>query len=214
MNTQETTAKASGLVASDRVPFSSMSTKDRLLRFLLVPGLIYLVTFVAVTFPAILNFSSHYWCGPGDGLQMVWNIWWANRSITELHQLPWHTTALFYPEGTHLLVHTFHPLKGLMATVMLPFLSLAQTYNTLIIFSYVMTGLSMMWFAYSVCKSYWPSVVGGFVLSFCNYHFAHTQGHMQLISMEWIPLFLLLWRLWLGQAGVSLSDVVSSFGWC
>jgi hypothetical protein len=39
--------------------------------------------------------------------------------------------------------------------------------------------------------------LAGLVFTFSNYHFAHAQGHLNLISMEWVPLFLLgLVRVW------------------
>jgi len=157
------------------------------------PALLYLAAFLALTYPAVLQFRSHVWAGAGDGLQMVWNIWWVDHAVTQLHQWPWYTRMLHYPEGTSLLVHTMHPLKGFMAIPLLRLLSLTTTYNTLIVFSFVMSGLTAFWLARAVVRSYVLALIGGFVFSFSNYHFAHAQGHMQLVSMEWIPLFVLCW---------------------
>ena len=35
--------------------------------------------------------------------------------------------------------------------------------------------------------------IAGAIFTFSSYHFAHSIGHMQLITMQWIPLFLLAW---------------------
>jgi hypothetical protein len=99
---------------------------------------------------------------------MVWNVWWVDKAVSELHQQPWFTQYLHHPHGTHLLVHTFHPLKGLMAIPLLRFLSLGETYNVLVLFSFVMGGITAFWLALRVSKAYWPSIVGGFVFSFSN----------------------------------------------
>src|SRR6185503_3966667 len=36
-------------------------------------------------------------------------------------------------------------------------------------------------------------LVAGFIFTFSEYHFSHAQGHLNLLSMEWIPLFVLCW---------------------
>jgi hypothetical protein len=199
MNTHVTLAEGQADVSGDPVSASVESKIAKSWRFFLLPALLYTILFIGFTYPAILHFSSHIWCGAGDGLQMVWNVWWVDKAVSELHQQPWFTPYLHHPHGTHLLIHTFHPLKGLMGIPLLRFLSLGETYNVLVLFSFVMAGITAFWLALRVSKAYWPSIVGGFVFSFSNYHFAHAQGHMQLISMEWIPLFVLLWFSWLAR---------------
>jgi hypothetical protein len=42
-------------------------------------------------------------------------------------------------------------------------------------------------------KSYVAGIVAGFLFTFSSYHFAHAVGHLQLVTMEWVPLFLLAW---------------------
>jgi hypothetical protein len=54
-------------------------------------------------------------------------------------------------------------------------------------------GVSLFLLCKTVTGAYWPSLIGGAVFTFSNYHFAHAQGHLQLVSLEWIPLFVLLW---------------------
>jgi hypothetical protein len=64
--------------------------------------------------------------------------------------------------------------------------------------------------------AYLPALVGGFVFTFANFHFAHAQGHMQLVSLEWIPLFVLCFYRLLDEpsparalgAGVALFLVI------
>jgi len=42
-----------------------------------------------------------------------------------------------------------------------------------------------------ITKTYWGSIIAGFIFTFSNFHFAHAEGHLQLVSLEWIPLFML-----------------------
>ena len=166
----------------------------RLARFGLLPALFYLAGFVLLTCPAILSFPTHFFTDDGDGLQNVWNLWWVNKAVTSLGRSPWHTTYLYYPEGTTLLGQTLNPFNGLLAIGLLRVMPLVQAHNVIVIFCFVAAGLTTFALAYSFTRSYWASVAAGCVFTFSPYHFAHTSGHLQLISVEWVPLFLLCWH--------------------
>ena len=164
----------------------------------LLPLVVYGLAFALLTHPLLARFSTHYFADDGDGLQNVWNLWWVNKALTELHQSPWYTPYLHYPRGTPLLGHTLNPFNGLVAIPLLRVLSLVETHNAIVVGAFVTGGLTAFWLAYRVTGSVAGSLIGGFVYTFSNYHFAHAQGHLQLVSLEWIPLFLLCWRAFLG----------------
>ncbi|HEX6507026.1 MAG TPA: hypothetical protein VF221_05275 [Chloroflexota bacterium] len=161
-----------------------------------VPCLFYFVAFCVLTWPALQLFSTHILGDEGDALQNVWNIWWVNKAITQLHTSPWHTTYLHYPYGTTLIGQTLNPYNGFMGVVLLRFLSLTEMYNVAVVFSFVVAGLTAFLLAYRLTGFYFGSIVAGYIYTFSNYHVVHTQGHLQLVSLEWIPLFLLFyWML-------------------
>jgi hypothetical protein len=162
-------------------------------RQLLTPAAIYLAIFTAFTWPWMPHFSSEFFTDAGDGYQNVWNMWWVNHSVTVLHQLPWSTTSLHYPYGTSLLGQTMNPFNGLVAIALLPFMSLAQAFNTMIVVSFVATGVTGFWLCHYFCGRYVPALIGGGMITFSGYHLAKNLGLVQLVSLEWVPLFLLLW---------------------
>lgn len=164
-----------------------------IIRMAIVPCLFYFVIFCIFTYPAITVFSSHFFADQGDGMQNVWNLWWVNKAVTQLHQSPWYTSYLHYPHGVSLLGHTLNPFNGFLGTILLKFLSLVQTYNFIVIFSFVCSGFTMFLLAHYLTKSYWGSVIAGIIFTFSNYHFAHAEGHLQLVALEFIPLFILFW---------------------
>ena len=169
------------------------------------PMAFYFIAFGLLTYPLILRFATHFFADQGDGLQNVWNIWWMNKAITELHQSPWQTNYLHYPYGVSLLGHTLNPFNGFMGIGLLKFLSLIETYNFILIFSFVFAGLTAFWLAYHLTKSYWASVIAGFIFTFSNYHFAHAEGHLNLVSLEWLPLFILAWYIFLTRPGITVA---------
>lgn len=157
------------------------------------PALLYVALFCALTYPLIGSFSTHYFTNAGDGLQNVWNLWWMNRALTVLHTSPWYTTYLHYPAGVSLVGHTLNPFNGFVAIALTRFMTLVQAHNTIVLFSFVMGGVGAFWLCLKLCGQYLAALVGGFVFTFSQYHFAHADGHLQLISLEWVPVFVLAW---------------------
>ena len=159
----------------------------------IVPLFFYLICFYLITFPQLHQFSTHYFTDEGDGLSNIWNLWWINKAITELHQSPWHTTFLYYPYGTSLLPHTLNPFNGLMAIVLMRVMNQVQVFNFIVIFTFVVSGLAAFLLAREFTKSYPACLLAGFIFTFSEYHFAHAEGHLNLLSLEWVPLFMLCW---------------------
>ena len=159
----------------------------------IIPLFFYLVCFYLLTFPQLHQFSTHYFTDEGDGLGNIWNLWWTNKAITELHQSPWHTTFLYYPYGTTLLSHTLNPFNGILAIIPLRLMTQVQAHNFIVIFAFVASGVTAFFLAREFTKSIAACLIAGFIFTFSEYHFSHAQGHLNLLSMEWIPLFVLCW---------------------
>lgn len=155
----------------------------------IVPAALYASIYAAFSYPLLGSFSTHYFCGQEDGYQNIWNLWWLNKSVTQLHQLPWYTTYLQYPVGTTLIAHTLAPFNGLIAIPLSKMgFTLNQVYNLVVIFSFVMTGVTAFWLAWRVSGSYVGALFAGAAFTFCHFHFAHAQNHLQMVTLEWLPL--------------------------
>ena len=183
---------------------------DHLLNFIrhgLAPALFYLITFCLLTYPLIQNFNTHFFTDAGDGMMNVWNIWWINTAVTQPSVNPsiWHTGMLHWPFGTTLLGQTLNPFNGLMAVPLLKVMSLVQAHNVIVSFSFVMSGVTAYWLSYYLTKSYWGSIVAGYIFTFSSYHFAHYYGHLNLISLEWIPLFVLCWYILITRPNIMMA---------
>jgi hypothetical protein len=170
----------------------------------------YLAWFVLLTWPAIGRSRTHLLTDAGDGLQNVWNLWWMRKALVELHTWPLYTRHLHFPDGVTLIGHTLNPFNGLLAIPLLAILPLTVVHNIIIVFSFVAAGLT----AYALCRhvsgSHWGSLWGGFVFAFSSFHFAHAQGHMQMVAVEWIPLFLLCWLRWLESPAAARAAAAAS----
>lgn len=187
------------------MPEKTRSRLNTVLKMGLLPVVFYLACFVLLTYPLILRFSTHFFADNGDGLIGIWDLWWVNKAVIDLHQLPWHTAYVGYPFGVSLLGHTLTPINGFLAIPLLRAMPLVESFNTVVVFSFVATGYTMFLLAHQISRSYWGSLAAGYIFTFSSYHFAHAQGHLNLVTLEWIPLFLLLWYLLLVRPNTAVG---------
>ena len=124
----------------------------------------------------------------GDGFQNVWNMWWMKTSLTKgTHSH--YTNFLHYLDGITLLFQTLNPFNGLISIPLQFFFKMEVVYNLVVLFSFVMSGVSMYYLADYLLGRKSSAFVAGIIFTFCPFHFAHGLGHLQLIAMEWIPLY-------------------------
>jgi len=163
----------------------------------LLPACFYLFCFCGLTYPLIANFHTRWFTDSKDGLMGVWNLWWVNAVLSGTHfgSSIWHTDMLHWPFGITLLGHTLVPFDGYLAALLLKMMPLVEAHNSLVVFSFVMSGVSAYWLAVYVTRSAWASLVAGYIFTFSSYHFAHYNGHLNLIAMQWIPLFVMFWSM-------------------
>jgi hypothetical protein len=172
-----------------------MSRARRAARLVFAPLLLYLACFVALTYPLVTRFSTHLWVDDYDGYQHAWCVWWIDHALVHLHRAPYWVGHLTYPATVPLLLLNAHPFDALLAVPLLRALTLVETTNALLLFGFVASGLTAFWLARAVSGSTVGALVGGFAFAFSGYHFAHAEGHLSLVAMEWLPLAALAsWR--------------------
>jgi len=172
---------------------------DAFLLSLALPAALYTFCFFVLTYPLIWKWNSYFYADNLDGLQNEWNLWWFRKAIVELHQSPWFTTWLHAPQGTTLFGHTLQPLVGTIGIFLGVIFPRVQVYNLIITGCFVSCGVTAFWLARYVTGQYIPALIGGFAFTFTGFHFAHARGHMELISAEFLPLFLLVWLRFLDK---------------
>lgn len=132
-------------------------------------------------------------------------MWWIEKSVTQLDKLPWFTGYLHAPHGVTLVGQTLNPVNGFFGIPLQSFMSLVQAFNTMVIFSFVFGGVTMFWLCRYFTKNIVVSLIGGAVFTFSSYHFSHAIGHMQLVSLEFIPLYILFWWKMLKKPSLALA---------
>jgi hypothetical protein len=171
----------------------SKSWARNVTRWFLAPATVYVLLFYILSPHYIGHFNDFFYIDSGDGFQNVWNIWWVNDSLGQHGSNPYFTTMLHWPHGTSLIPQTMNIYNGLVSIPLMNIFGfgLVAAVNFAVVFGFSMGGITMLWFIQKLYKKYWLSLIAGGLFTFSSYHFAHGLGHLQLVSFEWIPLFLL-----------------------
>jgi hypothetical protein len=162
-------------------------TPERPILFSVLISSGYVIAYLIQSWPQPLRFWSHSWLDDGDGLVMVWNAWLARQQGLNF---VW-TDYLFAPDGIPLLVHTYVPLKGWIGAL-LP-VPVIPAVNLLVLGSFALAGTWTFWVARRFSPSTWSCLLAGWAFTFTGFHWAHAQGHLNLLSTELLPLFALVW---------------------
>ena len=154
----------------------------------------YLLLTLGLTYPLVTQFGRAI---PGDGFdgwQNYWNLWWIKTAILEQHTHPWFTHLLYYPTGVGLLFHTLNAFNGFITLPIQLAFGLLPAYNTAVLFSFTLGGLGAYLLARYILgpgSSRLAAFAAGVIFTFSPFHIAHLLGHMQVISLEWIPFYAL-----------------------
>ncbi|MBI1784643.1 hypothetical protein HYR69_05815, partial [Candidatus Sumerlaeota bacterium] len=170
-------------------------------KWVFLPIVLYFSLFVILTYPLILSFSSQLFGTPVDGFSELWNLWWINKAVTQLHCSIFWSSYTYFPKGANLLGHSMSAFNGILGIPLQRLFTLLQTHNFLLVFSFVSAGWTMFLLAHYLTRCYASALLGGFCFTFSSYHFAHAWGHMNLVSLEWLPCFILAWLLLLDRPG-------------
>ena len=183
------------------------------------PLILYLLLTLALTFPLVTQFASAIPGDGFDGWQNYWNLWWMKISLLDQHRLPFSTGILYHPTGVDLYFHTLNPFNGLLTLPVQLSTGLLPAYNAVVLASFALGGYGAYLLARHVLQRgrpsrdpeldavaqagrvyrglppvltlHLPAFVAGLIYTFAPFHFAHLLGHMQVISLEWIPFFAL-----------------------
>jgi len=180
----------------------------------------YLFLTLLLTYPLVLQFTKAIPGDGFDGWQNYWNLWWMKVALLEEHRSPFTTDLLYHPTGVNLYFHTLNPFNGLLTLPVQLAWGLLPAYNLVVLFSFAIGGYGAYLLArYTLAQReqgsktearspkaseqqtskslrlasciLHPAFVAGLIYTFAPFHFAHLLGHMQVISLQWIPFYII-----------------------
>lgn len=125
-----------------------------------------------------------------DRDQNIWNLWWVRYSLLHLKN-PFHTDYIYYPDGVSLYFHTLNFMNGLLSLPVQFVFGTTLAYNFVVFFSFVAGGIGAYLLLKYLCGHRAAAFVGSMVFAYSPYHLGTLKGLLQLISLEWLPFYVL-----------------------
>ena len=159
----------------------------------------YFLLTIIMTWPLVTQLTTAIPGDSFDGWQNYWNLWWVKTALVDRQQTPFVTDLLYYPTGVGLYFHTLNPFNGLVTLPLQLSGSLFSAYNAVVFFSWTVAGYGVYLLTRWMVDRTRPSTIhhplaaflAGAIFTFAPVHMAHLLGHMQVMSLQWLPFYAL-----------------------
>ena len=144
--------------------------------------------------PGIVKLQASNEIQPSEFDIFFWNLWWVRHAIFDLHVNPLYTNFVVYPFVSPLAGHTLALLWGLFSVPFQLLLGLIPTFNGMIVLAFVLAGLAMHAFVRKHVQRASVALLAGLIFAFTPAMIQRASvGHLDKISIFWLPLCLLTW---------------------
>lgn len=178
--------------------------------------LAYFLLTLVLTYPLILNFTTHVAGDGSDDPALAWNLWWVPYSLLNLGSSPIYTNYMFFPIGLNL---GFYTLTYLNAFLAIPFqfaFGIIPAANINLILSFALSGFgAYLLVTYllnrtrmnaeergnetnprilrlSASNFFFAAFAAGLVYAFSANKFLYASlGQFNIASSQWIPFYIL-----------------------
>lgn len=188
---------------------TTANQESKFARVLAAPGRalwFYLAAALGMTFPLVLSFGSALPAGSGDVWQNYWNFWWWKTALVELGQSPNHSPYLFHPSGADLIFHTHSPFNMIVGMPVNMLWGEAAAYNFCILLGLWMAGWGMYLLVKDLTEDSRAAFLAGIVFAYFPQHVEQTLEHLNLASVQFLPLAL--WFFFRTIDGAAKRNVV------
>jgi hypothetical protein len=165
-----------------------MSDRPKRNLYLLVL-LAYVGVAVGTTWPLAAQSTTHL---PGhtlDTLFHYWNGWWVRQALSS-DQSPFHTAYLFHPVGANLVYNNFAWLNIVGWLLLEPLVGGFAAYNLFFLFNLALCGLAAFLLTHDLTGDGQAAFLAGLIYQCWPFRLGQLD-HPNLISTQWIPMFLL-----------------------
>lgn len=178
--------------------------------------LVYFLLTLVLTYPLVLNFTTHVAGDGSDDPALAWNLWWVPYALLNLGSSPIYTDYMFFPIGLNL---GFYTLTYLNAFLALPFqfvFGIIPAANINLILSFTLSGFgAYLLVTYLLNRTrlnaektdsqnirvpprlaasnlFFAAFAAGLVYAFSANKFLYASlGQFNIASSQWIPFYIL-----------------------
>jgi len=144
--------------------------------------------------PGIVNAQASNEIQPSEFDIFLWNLWWVRHAIFDLHVSPLVTNYVIYPFVSPLAGHTLALLWGLVSAPFQMIFGMIPTFNAIVVLAFVLAATAMYAFVRKHVERASVVLLAGLLFAFTPAMVQRASvGHLDKISIFWLPVCLLLW---------------------
>jgi len=149
----------------------------------------YTILSTIFTYPAVI-LGNKLPADGGDAFQFLWVFWWIKEAVLSFSN-PYYTTYIYYPTGVDLVFSTITPFNSIVSIPLQFVFGLVDTYKIIWILTFILSGYGTFLLVKYLTGDTRAALISGLIFMFCPYRFVHALAHINLISTQWIPLYVL-----------------------
>lgn len=162
--------------------------------------LAYFLLTLVLTYPLILNITTHVAGDGSDDPALAWNLWWVPHALLDLGQNPIYTDYIFFPIGLNLGFYTLTYLNAFFAVPFQFAFGLVPAANLNLILSFTLSGFgAYLLVQYLLRRTEFGTTTitasafaAGLVYAFSSNKFLYASlGQFNIASSQWIPFYIL-----------------------
>jgi hypothetical protein len=162
----------------------------------------YAAITILATYPLILHAGDAIPAG-GDSWVNYWNLWWVKSALVERSANPFFAPDVHFPYGASLYFHTLNLVPAVIALPVAIAFGVFAAFNFLVFLSFLLSAYGTYRLAlYVLDRTDAPAesrpnamrlaaFVAGIIFTFSSYRYVHLLGHLDLLSTQWLPLYVL-----------------------
>jgi hypothetical protein len=160
---------------------------------ILAPAFFFLAWALLFTYPLVTHMGDGVVLSTGDDAWLhLWDLWWADKSLVDLHTSPYFTYFLYHPTGVNLVYHSLDIFNGVLSIPLQHLLGLTWAFNLLLLANLTLDGLAAYWLCLERTGSVGAALVGGAL--FASAPLLGTSvnlGQLDEVTVWWLPLYIL-----------------------
>ena len=176
----------------------------------------YLLLALVFTWPLVLNLRNSIYGVRGDHFVQLWESWWRSEALRSGDSLTF-TPLVYAPSGFDFSSSPTQPLPTVLNLGLTLLTNEVLALNILLLLSFPLSGLAVYFLVIRLLKNNKPrttlgagsstcnrsneypreqvlrlaAAFSGLIYAFSMYHFSHAWEHSTLVSIYWMPLYVL-----------------------
>ena len=150
----------------------------------------YALLALAFTYPLVLNLGNSIYGVPGDHFGQLWESWWRKNALLAGESLSY-TPLIYAPTGFDFSSSPLQPLPMVFNLGLTLLTNEVLALNILLLLSFPLAGLAVYLLVKKLTGNRLAGAFSGLVYAFSMYHISHAWEHSSLISIYWMPFYVL-----------------------